>query len=127
LGHHSWGELDAIRHDLLAVLVVPAARRPGVQELAAGVGLGQFPGALVLELVDAAHAAAVAQRLPLRFGHLGERLALPERRLLLGGGAAGPADERLSGHGRLLAYAEQLRRVWISRPRPRARGPGPGA
>src|SRR5687768_18302252 len=26
LGHHLWGELDAVRHNLLAVLVVPAAR-----------------------------------------------------------------------------------------------------
>src|SRR5437899_892434 len=67
LGHDTWGELDAIRHDLLAVPVVPATRRLGVQELAAGVGLGELAGALVLKLVDAAQAAAVAQRFPLRF------------------------------------------------------------
>src|SRR5687768_18606441 len=74
LGHHLWGELDAVRHDLLAVLVVPAARRLGIQKLAAGVGLGELAGALVFELVDAAHAAAIAELLPLLLGHLGECL-----------------------------------------------------
>src|SRR5216684_5977937 len=98
LFHHLWGELDAVRDDLLAILVVPAAGRLGVQKLAAGVGLGEFPGVLVFELVDAAQAAAVAQRLPLLLGHLGERLALPERQVL-GGGPTGAFEERLSGHG----------------------------
>src|SRR6202011_2526358 len=103
LGHYLWGQLDAVGHDFLAILVVPAARGLGVEQFAAGVGLGELAGALVFELVDAAHAAAVADRLPLLLVHLGERLALPERLLLGGGGAAGAPDERLSGHGRLLA------------------------
>src|SRR5882757_11378649 len=127
LFHNLWGELDAVRHDLLAVLVVPAARGLGVQKLAASVGLGQFPGALVFELVDAAHAAAVAQRFPLLLGHLGERLALPERELIFGGGPPGTSDEGLSGHGRLLAYAGPQRRGLIARLRPRAPARPPGA
>src|SRR6185312_767959 len=126
LGHHSWGELDAIRHDLLAVLVVLAARGLGVEQLAAGVGLGELAGALVFELVDAAHAAAVAQRLPLLLGHLGKRLALPERQGLLGGGGSpGAPDEGLSGHGTLLAYAGPRRRVWIFPPPLRAPAQAP--
>jgi hypothetical protein len=88
LGHDLRGELDAVRHDLLAVLVVLAARRLGVQQLAAGIGLGEFPGSLVLELVDAAHATAVAG-IPFLLGHLGQRLALPGRQLA--GGFAEPA------------------------------------
>src|SRR5580700_5164381 len=124
--HNLWGELDAVRDDLLAVLVVPAARGLGVQELAASVGLGQFAGALVFQLVDAAHAATVAQRFPLLPGHLGQRLPLPERQQLLGGGsAAGAPDEGLSGHGRLLAYAGPPRRALFARLRPRAPGRAP--
>src|SRR5262249_34595788 len=127
-GHHTWGELDAVRDDLLAVLVVPAARRLGVQELAAGVRLGELAGALVLELVDAAHAAAVAQRFPFLLGHLGQRLALPEGQFLLRrGGAAGTADERLSGHEMPLAYDGPQRRGLRGQPRPRAPGPSPAS
>src|SRR6185312_8293148 len=126
LGHHSWGELDAIRHDLLAVLVVLAARGLGVEQLAAGVGLGELARALELELVDAAHAAAVAQRFPLLLRHLGQRLALPERQGLLGGGGSpGAPDKGLSGHRTLLAYGGPQRRVWIFRPPPRAPARGP--
>src|SRR5260370_23810867 len=93
LGHHLWSELDAVRDDLFSVLVVLAARRLGVEQTAAGVGLREFAGALVFELVHAAHAAAVANRFPLFLRHLGKRFALPETQLLPPAGLAGLVDD----------------------------------
>ncbi len=63
--------------DPLGVIATAAARH--IQQTAGDVGVMYPPGVHVLELVQAAAAAAVAQGFPFGAGHLLERLALPER------------------------------------------------
>src|SRR5206468_724446 len=58
-------ELDAILDQRLAVLVIGAAPVAPVEQLAGHVSRIEQPGLLILELVDAAASAAIAQRLPL--------------------------------------------------------------
>src|SRR3546814_1487688 len=70
LAHLGRGELDAVGHQFLALRVITALAGGAVQQLAGDVGLLQRAGRLVLEAVEAAFAAAVAQRLP--FGRRSE-------------------------------------------------------
>src|SRR3546814_13572487 len=58
--------------------VVGAAAGVPVEQLARDAGLVDLARILELDLQQAAFAAAVAERFPLRPGHLGERLAPPE-------------------------------------------------
>src|SRR5262245_63590563 len=61
-----------------AIGIVMAAASLLVEQPAADVGVVDAAGVLVLELVETAAAAAVAQALPLVRRHLGQRLAPPE-------------------------------------------------
>ena len=62
----------------MAVAVILALRGAPVEQAAGDVGRIELAGLLILELVQAAFAAAVAQRLPLAAVELGERLRFPE-------------------------------------------------
>ena len=73
-------ELHAIGDPLLPVLVIEAAAVATVEQLARDIGRIEQARLLVLELVDAAAPAAVAQRLPLAAVECAERL-FPEWRL----------------------------------------------
>ena len=58
-------ELHAVGDQLLPVLIIEAAAVAPIEQLARDVGRIEQPRLLILELVDAAAPAAVAQRLPL--------------------------------------------------------------
>src|SRR5581483_3259163 len=77
------GEPHAILHPALPMAVVAAAASLRVEQPAGHVGEERAPGPLFLELVEAAAAAAVAQALPFGAGHLRERLAFPERDIVI--------------------------------------------
>ncbi len=62
----------------LAVHIVLAAAQVLVQQLAGDAGGDHLAGHLVLEADQTAQPTAVAEALPLRGGHLFERLGLPE-------------------------------------------------
>ena len=92
---HVFGrDRGAVAHALLAVWIVAAAAGVRIEQAAAEPRQVDVGGVLVLDLDQAALAAAVAQRFPLLAGHRGERLCLPEGelvgglRLLEGVGAA---------------------------------------
>src|SRR5206468_4880601 len=72
-------ELHAIGHPLHSVLIVEATSVSAIEQLASDVGRIKQPRLLVLELVDAAASAAVAQPFPLAAVQRSERL-LPEWR-----------------------------------------------
>ena len=67
-------ELHAIADPLHAVAVIKAAAVPAVEQLASDIGRVEDARFFVFELVHAAAAAAVAQRLPLATVERGERL-----------------------------------------------------
>ena len=69
------GERDAVLHLRGAVVVVVAAAGVVVEQPAADVGVEGAVGALLLQLVQAAAAAAVAQALPFGLRHVAHRLA----------------------------------------------------
>ena len=71
------GEPEAIGHEGLAMAVIPAAGRAGLEKLAGDVSMGDFARFVVFQLVEAAAAAAVAQGLPFFSRQFGER-TLPE-------------------------------------------------
>lgn len=71
-------ELHAVMHNSKAAGVVAALARLGVQELAGNAGEVKFAGVFVFKLMNAAEAAAVAERLPLVVGHLLQRFGFPE-------------------------------------------------
>src|SRR5690606_18807028 len=73
-----WRELDAIRHDRLAVGVVRAGAAIPVEQLAAHVRRDQGAGIFILKLDQAAAAAAITERFPLGWRHLIERFFFPE-------------------------------------------------
>src|SRR5260370_38128351 len=62
--------------------VIPAAARPSVEQAAADVGEIDVFGLLLLQLEEAATAAAVAEAFPLRLVHLFQALCAPERTCL---------------------------------------------
>jgi len=68
-----------VRHVSDSLRVVRAATAVDVEEPARHIGIVDMPRILVLEFVQAAASAAVAERLPLRIAHLLERLRFPER------------------------------------------------
>jgi hypothetical protein len=74
----------AVGHDRKPIRIVLAAAPLRVEQSAADAGEVDLAGVLVLELGQAAFAAAVAERFPLGGGHLLQRLGFPER---LGHGA----------------------------------------
>ena len=65
---------QAIRHQALALLIVRASASPEIQQAAGHIGVAHLAGILVLQLVQAALAAAVAQQFPFRRGHVLGRL-----------------------------------------------------
>src|SRR5690554_2486328 len=71
-------QAGAVRHPLQAVLVVAAAAAVNVEQLAGQVEHRQLAALLVLELEQAALAAAIAERLPLLGGELLQGVLLPE-------------------------------------------------
>ena len=73
------GQLHAIRHDRPSIVVILAAAGSRIKQAASHGGPVDFACVLVLELGQAAFAAAVAKRLPLLGRHRLERQALPER------------------------------------------------
>ena len=75
------GELDAIRHLGEAVGVIAALAGLQVQQLARDARVIDAVVVFVLKLLQAAQAAAVAQRLPFLRAELLEGLAPPERRV----------------------------------------------
>src|SRR3546814_19733202 len=92
------GQLDAFRPQLVAALVLGAVALVQIEIATGHVGVVDLAGVLVLVFVQAAFAAAVAQRLPFALGHLRQGLGFPERRgvgglrldgLRLGGRLAG--------------------------------------
>jgi hypothetical protein len=60
------GQPQAVRHESAALAIVAAARGLAVEQAAGDIG-GEYLAAIgILDLVEAAFAAAVAQRLPFR-------------------------------------------------------------
>lgn len=84
LGNLVVSDLQAVRLFFEAVAVVGALASLGIEQIAGHVGEHQLLGVLVDQLVQAALAAAVAQGLPLRHGHLLQVFYLPK-----GGGLHG--------------------------------------
>ena len=84
LGNLVVGDLQAVRLFFKAVAVVGALAGLGIEQVAGHVGEHQLLGVLVDQLVQTALAAAVAQRLPLRHGHLLQALRLPKGGVLHG-------------------------------------------
>lgn len=78
LRHGVGRQTDAIVHGLLPVLIVLAPAAVPVEQRAGDIGPGDFAGIPILELVQAAPAAAVAQAFPFVAAHLGKRLGFPE-------------------------------------------------
>src|SRR3974390_2105409 len=68
----------AVLHLRLAVRVVGAAAGMAVKKPTCDAGEHRFVGVLISQLIEAAAAAAVAQALPLGFGHLAQSLHAPE-------------------------------------------------
>src|SRR5258708_3925767 len=79
------GEPDAGGKVVGTVLVVLAGAQPRIEQFAGDVGEIDLAGILVLELLQAAARAAVAQALPFGAGHLLQRLGFPEESLLARG------------------------------------------
>ncbi len=75
------GDLHAIRYQLLPVLVASAATAERIEQVAGDIRMQDRPGILVLQLDQTAFAASVAERFPLRIGHLGQSFRAPERLL----------------------------------------------
>lgn len=78
------GDLQAVRLFFKAVAVIGALAGLGIEQVAGHVGEHQLLGVLVDQLVQAALAAAVAQGLPLRHGHLLQAFYLPKGGVLHG-------------------------------------------
>ena len=64
------GQLDAIGHPEGPVRVIRTPAGNQVEETARNFGVFHFPGILVLDFVEAALGAPVAERLPLLEAHL---------------------------------------------------------
>lgn len=78
LGYLVDGDLQTVRLFFKAVAVIGALAGLGIEQVAGDIGEHQLLGVLVDELVQAALAAAIAQGLPLRHGHLLQALYLPK-------------------------------------------------
>ena len=70
---------DTVGHVVDALVVVPAATALDVEQPAGDVGVVNTARILVFELVQAASAAAVAERLPFGVAHFSERFGFPKR------------------------------------------------
>src|SRR4051812_40476714 len=77
---------DTIRHLGLAVRIVSAAAALAIEERAADIGVEELACILVLELHEAAAAAAVAEAFPFLVAHGLQGLRLPELYRLVHGG-----------------------------------------
>src|SRR3546814_3627783 len=73
IGDLDLGQRQTVGDVAAAVLVIAAARGRKVEQPARDIGGIDAPGILILQLVQAAFAAAVAQRLPLPRVEAGER------------------------------------------------------
>lgn len=71
--HHGRRQVQTIRHQSLAVPIVPALRRRRIEQFAGDIGRIDAPGIFVFHLVQATFAAAIAQGLPLRGVEAGQR------------------------------------------------------
>src|ERR1700722_17395640 len=113
---------DILRREPLAVVdqglpvrIVAAAAGLAVEQAAADIRVVVLAGLLVLELVEAAAPAAVAQALPLDAGHFRQRLGLPE-----GLRHSVPANSEWGGANR--RAGPPLSSIPSSQSPPRARG-----
>ena len=68
----------AVRHEMMAVLVMSAAAGFVVEQPAGDPGERDFTAVLVFQLVQAAFSATIAQCFPLLLGHLVEGFPFPE-------------------------------------------------
>ncbi len=99
------GELHAVVHEAGAIPVILAAAGALVEQPAGHGGVEGAVGAVLLELVQAAAAAAVAQALPFRRGHFVQALAAPE------GGVVAVHCRTVAIHCRTMAGEEFVRRL----------------
>src|SRR4051795_8439832 len=76
------GQANTVRNLVGTIRVVLAAAGRTIEQLAADMGEIDVAGALFLELVQAAAAAAVAQAFPFGPRHLFQRLGFPEESFL---------------------------------------------
>ena len=98
-GGHDFGrQLDADRHELLAVWVVLALAGLVVEQLAVKFRHVEVAGGFVFELHQAAFAAAVAEGFPLRIGHFVELLGFPKGLSGHGAGIGGFGSGRTCGY-----------------------------
>src|SRR5262249_15611590 len=72
-----WRQPNAIGNLVGAVRIILASAKAGIEKLAGNVGEVDRPGILVLQLLQAATRAAVAQTLPFGVGHLLPHLDIP--------------------------------------------------
>jgi hypothetical protein len=72
------GQCNTIRHPGGPVRVIRASAGLDIKQLAGGTGIEKLARILILQLVQAAAAAAIAQTFPLCPAHLGERFGLPK-------------------------------------------------
>jgi len=94
--HILWRQADAVGHPRQAVGIVGAAAVLGVEQPAADACPEDLARILVLELRQAAFAAAVAKRFPFGRGHRLKRLGFPEWRGHFGGfGPPRPSGQAL--------------------------------
>src|SRR3546814_8448591 len=73
-------EPHAFRDIGLAMTIIAAPTRSSIEQPACYVRRQQFARFLILELVNAAFAASVAQRFPFRARHRRQRFGFPKRR-----------------------------------------------
>jgi hypothetical protein len=76
--NRGWGQFDAIGNPPVTLPIIEAPARLGVKQLATDVSEMDLADVFILELDEAAAAAAVAQALPLAGAHLLERLDAPK-------------------------------------------------
>src|SRR5690606_2771078 len=96
-------QAQAVGHALGAAKIVGAPAQLGIEQPASDAGEVDIAGILVLELGQAALAAAVAERFPLRRRHRLQRLGFPERLI----------------HALIWAFRRRRSRMAGSRPRRR--------
>src|SRR5437660_42642 len=77
-----WRQADAVRNLVGAVWIVLAGTGAGLEQAAGDMGEVDLAGILVLELLQAAARAAVAQAFPFGVRHFVQRLGFPEESLL---------------------------------------------
>src|SRR6056297_162172 len=87
------GQRDAFRDKLVADVILRAPAGAVIEQTARDAGQRHFSGVVILELVEAACAAAIAQRLPFKAGHARQRRGFPIAR------RKAAAVDRIVAHG----------------------------